>query len=417
MDSSLNEIVRAERSKLETHDFSVERARFLEFASYPKQRTRPRRHWAGAALGFALAASLVIAYAVLDSPDLTFVVNGAKGETGVLLTGSRNTSLAVDFSDGSQLEVKQDARARVLEVKPAGAYLMLERGELEVHVVHRAADTSWRVDAGPFAVKVVGTRFEISWDPMHERFLLELREGAVQLSGPKLASGCTVRSGERVQISLGEGTGSGTCVVAAQAVPPSLPASSVAPTSASAAPEREMPQPSKLESWRSLAARGERKSAWLLVESEGFDQVQTRSNAADLLLLANLARYSRAADRAAAALGALRERYPSSAEAADAAFLLGLVAADQQNSPSAAIHWFDTYLAQRPNGALAREAWGRVLDCQVRTGARADAQRTAQIYLERYPDGPFHALAERTLSSGTTGAPIAPAPHTLPPAR
>lgn len=423
MDSSLNEVVRVERTKLENHDFSAERARFLEFASYPNQRTRPRRHWAGAALGLALVVSLVAASAVLDSPDLTFAVNGAKGETGVSLAGSRNASLAVDFSDGSQLRLGQDARARVLAVKPAGAHLMLERGKLEVHVVHHTSDTSWQVDAGPFAVTVVGTRFDVSWDPKHERFLLELREGAVQLSGPKVASGCTVRSGERVQISLGAGTVSGSCVSVAQAAQPSLTAAPRAATTASPAPERAMPEPSKLESWRSLAARGERKSAWSRVESEGFDQVQARSNAADLILLANLARFSRAADRASAALRAVRERYPTSAEAADAAFLLGLVTADQQNSPRAAVPWFKTYLAERPSGSLAREAWGRVLDCQVRAGDHMEAQRTARIYLQRYPDGPFHALAERALSAAlpasarATGAPTAPSPHAPPPDR
>jgi TolA-binding protein len=421
VDSSLNEIVRAERAKLETHDFSVERARFLEFATHQNKRTRPRMHWVGVALGLALTVSLIAVYAVLGSRDLTFAVAGTKGETGAWLAGSQSTLLAVDFSDGSQLRLDHDARARVLEVDPAGAHLMLERGRLEVRVVHRASGTNWQVDAGPFAVKVVGTRFDVSWDPIHERFLLELREGAVQLSGPKVARGCTVRSGEQVQISLSDGTVSGSCVAVGRAAHASPTARAAATASASAAPEKETPAPSKQEGWRSFAARGEHPTAWLLVESEGFERVQARSNPTDLMLLANLARFSRAAARATATLRALRERYPTSAEAAEAAFLLGLVAADQQNSPRAAVAWFHTYLAERPNGALAREAWGRVLDCQVRVGDHAEVQRTALIYLQRYPDGPFHALAERALSAAElapakeAGALPSPSPPHAPP--
>ena len=59
-----------------------------------------------------------------------------------------------------------------------GARLVLERGSLTARVVHRR-HADWHLAAGPFDVHVIGTKFDLSWDPELEVFRLDLREGAV----------------------------------------------------------------------------------------------------------------------------------------------------------------------------------------------------------------------------------------------
>ncbi len=54
--------------------------------------------------------------------------------------------------------------------------------------------------------------------------------------------------------------------------------------------------------------------------------------------------------------------------------------------------WLSLYLAERPNGALAAEALGRILEIEHRAG-RPSASSTAKRYLERFPNGAHAALA------------------------
>ena len=89
---------------------------------------------------------------------------------------------------------------------------------------------------------------------------------------------------------------------------------------------------------------------------------------------------------------ALRRRFPGSEGAALAAFHLGQVASDQGGTALDARRAFNAYLAERPEGPLAQEAMGRLLELE-RELDRAAAARLATRYLQRFPDGPHSALA------------------------
>ncbi|MEA2750143.1 MAG: transrane sensor, partial [Myxococcales bacterium] len=89
--------------------------------------------------------------------------------------------------------------------------------------------------------------------------------------------------------------------------------------------------------------------------------------------------------------------------AATAAFELGRVAFDGLHDFNAAGDWFDTYLRERPSGALAREALGRDNEARHRTGDAARAEQLATRYTATYPDGPHATLARRLAAhAGTT---------------
>ena len=96
-----------------------------------------------------------------------------------------------------------EARARIIALEHTGARLVLEQGTLSAHVVHRG-DTQWTVVAGPFEVRVTGTRFDVVWSPALEVFELRLKQGAVTVMGPSLGNGRNLQEGEALHIDVRE---------------------------------------------------------------------------------------------------------------------------------------------------------------------------------------------------------------------
>ena len=71
---------------------------------------------------------------------------------------------------------------------------------------------------------------------------------------------------------------------------------------------------------------------------------------------------------------------------------------DQLGQYDEAARWFRTYLGEQPRGPFAREALGRLMESEQRSGQVAQAKETARRYLERYPSGPHAHLAQRLVS-------------------
>src|SRR5262249_53486409 len=59
-----------------------------------------------------------------------------------------------------------------------GAKVEVSRGEASFAVRHQQR-TNWLVGAGPYHVRVTGTRFAVSWAPASEHFQLHLEQGSV----------------------------------------------------------------------------------------------------------------------------------------------------------------------------------------------------------------------------------------------
>jgi outer membrane protein assembly factor BamD (BamD/ComL family) len=150
-------------------------------------------------------------------------------------------------------------------------------------------------------------------------------------------------------------------------------------------------------SWRELSAAGKYPEALVAAEGEGFARICAEGSAADLRDLADAARLSGHAARAVEALGTLRRRFAGSEQAAEAAYLLGILAFD--GAPAEAARWFGVYLGERPAGRLSREASGRLIEAAERGGDRAGAKAAAQRYLRDHPGGP-HAEMARALVEG-----------------
>ncbi|XXX73219.1 FecR domain-containing protein [Sorangium sp. So ce134] len=362
-------------------------------------------------LGFALAAACVAACALvvgLSRPDdpLTYRVDGSPGAVGRWVAADAS-QVGLDFSDGSRVDLAPGTRARVTEVGPLGAGVLLERGSLHVRVVHRD-DTRWVVVGGPFEVHVIGTEFDVTWDTEAEELAVSMSAGRVRVLGPCVEPpGRAVAAPESIRLTC-----AAPRAAAPQAPPPapdpnaSSPADAPAlPSSASAAAPAPAAPPSpraRAEApsaaapswgWRAHLAAGRLAEALADVELLGIDTVLERAGGAELVDLGSAARLSRKPDVAARFYETARARFAGSDAAAVAAYHLGRMAFDGRGASAEAERWFAVYLAERPRGALAPEALGRSIECARNLKLHARARELAARYLAAYPNGAHAGLA------------------------
>jgi transmembrane sensor len=359
-------------------------------------RPRVRRSAIAGALALAAAAALVFFFFPRGSQRsaLTFTIGGAgSGAVGAFLTPPPGRELPVAFSDGTSIRIAPGARARIASVSPRGAHLLVESGVIRADVVHRV-DTEWLVDAGPFEVKVTGTRFDVAWEPADQAVVVTLHEGSVVVTGCTLRDGQRISAGQQLRASCKTGASTiGSIGEGASAEPglTTMPATSLP----DAPPEPSRPLDAPATPPASSAARLAIGSATPVAASVSAPAAATEPSASDLLARANVERYAGRFDAAAESLDTVRRRFRGSDAAASAAFELGRIAFDARHDFKAAGDWFDTYLRERPSGALAREALGRAIESRNRGGEAARAEQLATRYVAMYPQGPHSALARR----------------------
>ncbi len=426
------------------HD-AAERARFVDAVSRGAARRREgdlgrvaswlrslglwplpagRARW-----GFALAGAAALALALValwPSRRLDYAVEGAPGAAGGYIAAAGEEA-RLRFTDGTTVALSPGSALRVAEVDAVGARMLLEDGRASLRVTPRPK-ARWSVEAGPFAVLVTGTAFDVSWTRGDGTLRVDLHEGSVTVRGPLAPDGLPLRAGQRlvarmregdVKISRGDAasaagpaqqgpssagaalpggdrnTGPGDEGDAgaarpegsrAEGAPAGLPpdGSAAAPDGAAAAP-----------SWAKRVAAGDFRSVLAEAEQRGLGGVLDHGPLDDLVALADAARYARRGDVAQRALTATRKRFPGTSHGKAAAFLLGRMV-DDGGSPGAAVAWYDAYLAESPGGPFAAEALGRKMVAVERTGGRSAARPVAELYLKRHPRG-AHAPVARDL--------------------
>jgi TolA-binding protein len=149
-------------------------------------------------------------------------------------------------------------------------------------------------------------------------------------------------------------------------------------------------------SWQELARGGFYQRAYELAARAGFEAECQRASAEETLMLGDAARLSGRGEHARHAYLSVRGRFAGSDAAARAAFALGRLAFDSGHA-SAAMPWFDAYLAQNPNGPLALAALDRLLEASLKLGDKPRARQVAKMYVARNPGGPHAKDAQRIL--------------------
>ncbi len=347
------------------------------------------------------AAALVLGLGLIGSvwlrprPASFALGDGRPGRVAAWI--SAEAPLPLRFSEGSVVTLAASARARVTWLDEQGARLVLEQGALSARVIHRDV-TRWSVAAGPFDVRVTGTRFDVSWSPAAGLFELRLEEGSVTVTGPSLGAERSVRAGEALRVELNPPVPL-PAAVAAPASPLSVaPAARTAPSPRARASVPRADGAALDRAWeqiRSLTRAARYGQALQLADASGWSELGARGSASDWLTLADAARFAGDARRTRELLLGLRERFPADAHAATAAFLLGRSAAEQERDNAQAERWFSVYLAEQPAGVLAGDALMRLAETRARGGDAAGAAAAARRYLALEPHGPHAARARR----------------------
>ncbi|WP_437280827.1 FecR family protein [Sorangium sp. So ce375] len=401
------------------------RAAFLRRVDEEQARagkTRVVVRWV-APLALAASVMMLVFFFWRTERALHYVVEGAADESGYVRVPVDHPA-AITFSDQTRIRAAAGTRLRIDETKgESGARISVERGRVEAEVTH-TGHSDWRFVAGPFVVRVVGTRFELLWDADRERIEVILREGAVEVEGYSGSGAVSVRAGQRfvgdalARTLLVSDTaapdpstaapGPDTAVPGPEPAPPAAqgqdaevapappePAAPPAPSSA-APPAPLVAPPSSKPPWTKLVSQGEFQRVVQEAAARGTQSCLTSCDAADLNALADAARYVGQSDLAEQALLALRARYATTA-GSRAAFLLGRLH-ESRGAAARAKSWYETALREAPSGAFAAEALaGKMRTVQTLEGPAA-ARVVAQEYLRLYPSG-VHAKTARQLAA------------------
>jgi hypothetical protein len=386
------------------------------FARIAVGRTRRRRAWrwslvgtagvACALLGLHLISSGRTALPVREPPALSYQIEGGAVLEGGYLRESGHSGIQLLFNEGSRLSLMPGARGRLRSVDKEGARVAIEQGTAAFQVT-RSPDRRWMVEVGPFLVTVKGTVFSVSWDPLSERFELDLERGRVVVSGPVSGGDIALRAGQRLVVNLPKAE---TLITEEPAHREPAPVAPPAPSAPATRPSvvRDKPAAGSLAAPppSAAAAKSDGERRWgdeLLrghwdrilgdVERTGLQATLDKASSEDLLVLADAARYRRRTDWARAALLAVRRRFPASPRSLDALFLLGRVEETQERSKARAIAWYDEYLARAPTGAYAAEALGRKMTLTSEIAGPADVRPIAEEYLRRFPQGSYAGSA------------------------
>jgi hypothetical protein len=370
----------------------------------PRAGARRTRALVGLALAGAAAASVLsFVRAHAPAPIAWHIENSPVGAQNYVSIPSTAPSARLVFDDGSKVVLDPGSRGRVAATTPVGAEVVLEQGQAHVNVVHRDR-TSWLVDAGPFSVRVTGTDFMVAWAADAETLDVWMSSGRVIVKGPVLGDAQPLSAGQHLRARLREATvqidsapaPSGALTANAPATTPAEPAAvAAAPTSVEAPgvnPPPSVPG-APAASWSKLISSGDFARVIREAESEGVTHALAARPLVDLRALGDAARYQNNATVARAAFKTIRSRFPSSAEARTAAFLLGRVAEEQDQSAEDALLWYGKYLEETPGGDLASLALGRKMILVAKLYGRDAAKPLADRYLRRFPTGLYAAAA------------------------
>lgn len=329
------------------------------------------------AAAVAVAAGTFLMLGFRADSQLTYELRGGSAQGGLI--EARRGEATVSLSDGSSILAENQTKFSVDVVGRNAALTRLVSGKLHVKVEHNE-DTSYRFLAGPYEVRVVGTEFDLAWDPAGGGLTLAMSKGEVRLSEPggKLR---TLRAGQALSLpGLAPKVDGSARRAPAPAAAPSTPEPEAAPR----ATQRE----TNPATWDALVAKGQFAEVVREAETLGVDTVAATRGASDLKALGQAARYVGKRPLALRAFTALRERYRGTDSARHAAFFLARLQEEQGNQ-SEALRWLNTYVAEAPSGVYAAEAYGRRLSLTQRLAGHAASVALAREYLERFPEGAY----------------------------
>ena len=270
-------------------------------------------------------------------------------ESGGALAGTTFEAPAggetVTLGDGSRAVLEARSRLTLLTVRPELVRVALERGGVDLDVVH-ADGKQFVVDARGYEIRVLGTRFSVRLGETNGVPALEVRvaRGRVRVTRER-QDGAADNQDVRV-LDAGE-----TWSTAPTTVP--------VPETEDAPPAR--PQPA------AKAELGESPRA-LLARAEAFRAANDPRAAARLF-------------------DALRVRHRDDPRAGLAAFELGRLRLDRLNDPRGAAEAFKDAMAVAPDAPFREDAQARLVEAYEASHDHSRCLEARAAYLLRYPRG------------------------------
>jgi TolA-binding protein len=315
----------------------------------------------------------------------------------------------VRLEDGSTIALEARARGRLF-ADDTTVRFDLHQGRASFDVVP-ARKRSWTINAGKNAVRVVGTRFSVSYGS-GEAFEVEVERGIVAVQVPDRTGSMELKAGDHLTGVPGRIELVHAAAGALQAASPlehqventqAAPAPSLAPAVESASPPPSEPEataaPLARPEWQVRYRSGQYAESVALIRAGGVAKHLTELSPSALADLADAARLGGDPGLAVRALTLLLQRFPSAPEARDGRFLRGRVHVLLGNA-AAAIDDFESYLRDRPSARYASETRGRLMELYSTRGDTERAREFARQYLQAAPNGPYQRLA-RSLASPT----------------
>ena len=406
----LSALIRAQRGHLSQHQRAVGgEIVALRLRRGPSQgRTR--------VVAFALAAACGLAAAISGweqsrSRPLSYSVQGGHVDREGGVATDRAAPAVLRFSDGSEVTIAKNTKARLRAIDPHGAFIALSDGSAHVDIVH-GAGARWIFEAGPFSIKVTGTEFTVAWTAADEGLDVQMDRGSVEVSGPLSDAPIALRSGQHLIVHVksretliqeNSTTSTNSAARPAQNAPTDSadPATVEAPTDASdpsivdagAAARASLREAVAADQWPTQVGGGRFETVLTQAGKLGIENCLAVARQEDLAALADAARYARRYDLARRALLTLRQRFPGSREAHDASFLLGRIQ-ESNGAARAALELYTQYLAQQTSVTYASEALGRSMTLTRQLFGDDRARPLAAEYLRHFPRGTYATAAE-----------------------
>jgi ferric-dicitrate binding protein FerR (iron transport regulator) len=148
------------------------------------------------AAAVAVAAAVFLMLGFRADSQLSYELRGGASHGGVI--EAQRGEATVSLSDGSSILAENQTKFSVDVVGRNAALTRLVSGRLHVKVEHNE-DTSYRFLAGPYEVRVVGTEFDLAWDPDGEGLSLIMTKGEVRLTEPR-GQRRTLRAGQSLRL-------------------------------------------------------------------------------------------------------------------------------------------------------------------------------------------------------------------------
>jgi ferric-dicitrate binding protein FerR (iron transport regulator) len=353
----------------------------------------------GAVAAVALLAPRTLHRAPAPLAALTYQVDEGTVDADGAIRARRDGAPALEFVDGTVIKLAPGTSGRVASVDARGAHVSIREGSAHVSVVPKP-QARWLIDAGPFQIAVHGTAFTATWDEASGRLDVRLEHGLVSVTGPVANGPIPVRTGQHLTVTVKEARvflrdeGADELATAEPSGLEPGAGSKTAGTVVAHGAEAHLPRAARPapRTWAVALSSGDFEG--IVAEAErDLGRALGQRSTDELAALADAARYLRKDDVARRALHAQRRRFPGSPRAADAAFFLGRLD-ENGGGLEQALHWYDRYLAEAPQGSYAAEALGRKMITVREAAGPAAAREVAGEYVRRFPHGSYAGAAQ-----------------------